>query len=474
MFDPNITSQLAFSVPVLLVVFGYLYLREKKLQQAEESRDKRHLELVEMQQAAAKIVADEHSRATDRIAATFDRIIERHEGIEVQQSQNLRDGHREMSTALRELTKQLGRGDEVFRTLAQEHTEHPIMRQTDQPEYHIGLPPGHEEPDEILSRTRIAGEVRPWTWSEFGIDALCEAGIRGRGATVVVIDTGTDLGHSDLAPNTNAAASRSFTGEPLHDGNGHGTHCCGIVAADDNGTGVQGVAPDAKLVAMKGLSNQGSGYGSWLANAIRAAADLPGHKILSMSFGAGGEDPVISAAIRDAYAKGCWLVAAAGNDGPGSINWPGALDEVVCVASTDKGGRVSGFSSANEFVDVGFGGRDILSTYPGNRLATMSGTSMATPGVAGVLALAVGELIKAGRPIPHQSKMCEILYATCTAPDQRNNYTGYGLVRPAKFIAAMLAAGGAVNPPPVNPDPDRKPISRIAVPEGARFVEFYA
>ncbi len=327
-------------------------------------------------------------------------------------------------------------------------------------DHRVGLPPGEESPSEVFLRHRVAAEAVPWTYGEFGIDALYQAGVRGKGAVVVVIDTGIEATHSDLKANFDPDKSRSFTGEPLADTvSGHGTHCSGIVAADDNGSGVCGVAPDATVVALKGLSNQGSGAGSWLAAAIRYAADLPGHKIVTMSFGASGEDPQITDAIRYAHARGCWLFAAAGNDGPGSVNWPGALPEVVCVASTDRGGGVSSYSSANDFVDVGFGGRDILSTYPGNRLATMSGTSMATPGVAGVAGLAVGELLRAGAAIPGQEAMKKALFATCSHPAGRDVYTGYGLVQPTKFVRAMLDAATPAPLPPVPPNPPLPPNS---------------
>jgi len=446
--DPASIGHLILSVPVIAVVLYFAWRMQR-----------------------------EQRSVTDRQNELIDRWWTRHEDDEEHQRQTvekLADNIHANTAALAELAASIRTQSPTFPTLA--HEAHDMRTHTadSDHEYHIGLPPESRdpgswepEPGEILGRTRITGESTPWTHAEFGIDALYQAGVRGAGAVVVVIDTGIDPNHTDLKPNHDASKSKSFTGELLNDGNGHGTHCCGIVAADDNGSGVRGVAPDATVIAMKGLSNQGSGYGSWLSAAIRAAADLPGHKILSMSFGAGGEDPAISEAIRYAHSKGCWLFAAAGNEGPGSVNWPGALDEVVCVASTDKGGGVSSYSSANDAVDVGFGGRDILSTYPGNRLATLSGTSMATPGVAGVAALAVGELLKAGKPIPSQEAMKKVLYETCSDPAGRNIYTGYGLVQPAKFIRAMVSAGGPVNPPPVTPAP-----VKIAVPPGAKFLVF--
>jgi subtilisin family serine protease len=483
MFDPNIVSQLAYSVPVLLVVFGYLILRERKLREAEEARDARHRELVEAQQTVVKLVADQHERATERIAGTFNAIVERHEAIEKED----RAAQREMSKsvvsalvesanakhamagALRDLSRQLHKSDDSFSLLSQEVHAMSAHQTDDGP--HLGVPGGQFEPDTTYSAAYLQqqSDSLPWTHKAFGVDALHARNVRGKGATVVVVDTGIDGGHPDLKANLNMAFSRDFTGQGVFDGNGHGTHCSGIVCADNQGFGTLGVAPDSTVINCKGLSNQGSGRGDQLANGIRYAADIPGHKVFSLSFGSSGEDRQISAAIRYAISKGHWVFAAAGNEGPGSINWPGALPEVVCVASTDPNGKASSFSSGNDQVDVGWGGSKILSTIPGNRYAEYSGTSMATPGVAGVAALAVGELIKVGGRIPTQAEMMAVLFETCSDPAGRNSSVGYGLVQPAQFIAAMLAKFGPAQP--VDPTPPPADAVRIAVPPGAKFVE---
>lgn len=368
----------------------------------------------------------------------------------------------DLGREVRRLGERIGTTD--FPLITQEPMTHRIASPSAEP--HLGVPGGVFEPDVILSFKGLqqAGETAAWTVSRYGIDRLHAAGVKGEGAQVVVIDTGLDR-HPDLAANQDVASSQNFVpGETIQDFNGHSTHCGGIVAADDNGVGVVGVAPDATLVQMKALNNRGGGAGTWIAAGIRAAADLPGHRILSCSFGADGEDPQISAAVRYAVAKGHWVVAAAGNSGPGSVNWPGAMPEVVCVGALDDQDQVARFSSANDFVDVGFGGVQILSTINGNRYAKYDGTSMATPGVAGVLALGVGELLKRNLPVPNQAVMAEVLYATCrdVGVPGRDPGAGYGLVQPAEFVRKLVErvqGPGPVDPPPPPPAGDTHTIN---------------
>lgn len=392
--------------------------------------------------------------------AFHDKWFERHEAAEKEQMQVI--GHNtkaseHVAEAVSRLAEKIGRTNTEFPLLTQDAMTHSIASPPRDGETNIGTPDGHFEPPVSYSALALfqSGETAAWTIARYGIDKLHAQGIKGAGAKVAVIDTGLDQ-HPDLVSNLDVAGSRNFVPrETIQDVNGHATHCGGIVAADDNGRGVVGVAPDAKVVQFKGLSNAGNGVGSWLAGGIRAAADDPTVHILSCSFGSGAEDPQITAAVRYAVQKGKWVFAAAGNSGPGSINWPGALPEVVCVGALDRNDRVAGFSSANQFVDVGFGGVAILSTIPGNRYAPYDGTSMATPGVAGVGALAVGELLKSGLPIPSQDVMTEVLYSTCRdiGTPGRDNGAGYGLVQPAEFITALVARVRAGQPPVSPPTP---------------------
>lgn len=211
---------------------------------------------------------------------------------------------------------------------------------------------------------------------------------KGRGVKVAVLDTGVDAKHEDLSGQIDEL--RDFTGSGEEDRNGHGTHVCGIIAAKANGVGVVGVAPESRLVVGKVLGNDGAGSSEWIARGIEWAASA-GAKIISMSLGSSSRDSRIHDAIKAVVSSGVIVVAAAGNSGPGTVNYPGAYPEVVCVGAIDALGRVAGFSSTNQEVDVVGPGVNVYSTIPGNRYAKMSGTSMATPFVAGVLALMVSE-----------------------------------------------------------------------------------
>jgi subtilisin len=354
-----------------------------------------------------------------------------------------------------------------------------VMASTAPDEIKIGLPdftPGDDLPyDEVMSPgtlARVLADGRPWSHAPLGIPDLYAAGVRGKGATVAVIDTGCEWDHHDLAANIDRQGSRDYTGSPVSwaDKNGHGTHCSGIVAADDQGSGVIGVAPDATVVVVKGLSDAGSGGIAGLVNSIRHAADTPAADVLSMSFGAANPIPEIEAALKYAESKGKWLVAAAGNSGPNSTNWPGAYPNVLCVAATEEDGKVAPYSSTNDSVDVAAPGSAILSTVPGNKYASLSGTSMATPFVAGVLALAVAEIRKAGKKVPSQAAMMKAVYATSRdiGLPGYDPASGSGLIQPAALIAELVRLAGAGTTPP--PPPGVK-VHRVTVPRDVDVIE---
>lgn len=237
----------------------------------------------------------------------------------------------------------------------------------------------------------------------------------GSGIKVAVLDTGVYKSHADLAANVEQCkdftqASASMVNGTCTDKNGHGTHVSGTVLANGgSGSGIYGVAPQAKLWSYKVLNNQGSGYSDDIAAAIRHVADqstsLGAKVVISMSLGSSVKDSLIADAVTYAYGKGVLIVAAAGNSGPGAdtIGYPGALPEVVSVAALEnvqENGtyRVADFSSRgnpntdgdyvrNERdVEVSAPGRDILSTWYTGGYNTISGTSMATPHVSGLAA----------------------------------------------------------------------------------------
>lgn len=256
---------------------------------------------------------------------------------------------------------------------------------------------------------------------------------RGRGAVVAVLDTGVAATHPDLTDQVNDSRDFSGSASGPTDRSGHGTHCCGIIAAVDNDTGVIGVAPDAKLLSGKVLGDDDAGGSSGIAAGIRWAVSKGAH-VISMSFGSRNPSRVIHNAIQEAVAGGCLLIAAAGNDGPGenTTGYPSGHPECVSVAAFDPENRIARFSSRGK-VDVAAPGVGILSTVPTSRYAKMSGTSMATPYVAGVAALVVSQCLQSNQRIPDVATFRSLLRRACIDAGQlgHDSTWGWGLIDPA-------------------------------------------
>jgi subtilisin family serine protease len=210
---------------------------------------------------------------------------------------------------------------------------------------------------------------------------------KGEGIKVAVLDTGIDATHPDLAPNFKKGINFTTTNRNDYvDRQGHGTHCAGVIAACDNMVGVVGVAPRAELYVAKVLGDDGSGSISWIVNgidwAIKEKVD-----IISMSLGTSADPgPALHDAIKRARNAGIVIVAASGNENT-HVGWPAVYPETIAVGAVDQSFGRAGFSNFGEELDVVAPGVDILSTYPVNQYAKLSGTSMATPMVAGIAAL---------------------------------------------------------------------------------------
>jgi subtilisin len=213
---------------------------------------------------------------------------------------------------------------------------------------------------------------------------------RGKGVKVAVLDTGIDNTHPDLAANYKGGVS-FVPGETPMDGNSHGTHCAGTIAAAINEVGVVGVAPAASLYAVKVLANNGSGQWSWLIAGIDWCINNKMH-ILSMSLGGGGAPSALETMCNTAFNKGLLLVAAAGNSGPamGTVGFPGKYKNVIAVSAIDSSNVIATFSSRGPEVELCAPGVNVLSTVPGGGYGTKSGTSMACPHTSGAAAVVWG------------------------------------------------------------------------------------
>lgn len=273
------------------------------------------------------------------------------------------------------------------------------------------------------------------------------------GVTIAVLDTGINPIHEDLqasiVPGFNMVNNNSDT----TDRNGHGTHVAGIAAAvGNNGRGVAGVAGGSKIMPVKVMGDNGTGGMSYVINGIKYAVDR-GAKVINLSLGSTGVSQAMQDAVNYALNRGVVVVAASGNQN-GPVGLPGNNQGVVTVGAVDSSGARASYSNYGPELDVMAPGSQIYSSYIGSasNYTYLSGTSMATPFVAGVSAL-----VKAANPSLTSAQVLNILQRTAKdlGTPGFDNYTGYGLVDASR--AVDLALGTSPTPAPT-PSPSPNPI----------------
>ncbi len=210
---------------------------------------------------------------------------------------------------------------------------------------------------------------------------------QGERAKVAVVDTGIDFTHPDLAANYAGGVNFVDSKKPPMDDNSHGSHVAGTIAGVKDGKGVVGVAPKARLYAVKVLDAEGGGN---LTDIIKGLiwCGRNGMHVANFSLGAPVNSVFMRLAVSYAKMKGVAVIAAAGNSG-GSVSYPAAFEDAIAVAASDSKDRIAEFSSRGPQVDFIAPGVDVLSSVPGGKYESYSGTSMAAPHVAGLAALAV-------------------------------------------------------------------------------------
>src|SRR3989338_3989679 len=248
-------------------------------------------------------------------------------------------------------------------------------------------------------------EQIPWGVKAVYNDSFISKSSGGLGVNVAILDTGVLKTHPDLK--NRIKKCKDFSGPvavadgKCDDKNGHGTHVAGIIVADggSDGIGIYGMAPEAELFAYKVCSNNGTCWADDIAVALRMATD-DGTNIINMSLGSDNPSPLITDATAYAVSKKVLVVAAAGNDGPyiGSIDYPGADMNVVAVGAVDKDIQTPDWSSRGinlttepyvveeKDIELTAPGVGVESTWKDGGYAILSGTSMASPHVAGLAA----------------------------------------------------------------------------------------
>lgn len=285
----------------------------------------------------------------------------------------------------------------------------------------VHLPPYHV--DAVIHADSSSGI--DWHMSGYGIPSLW-ARTQGEGVRVGVLDTGVAEAHPAFYGAGNM--HRNFTKDcTAFDTNGHGTHVAGIIG----GRGpMMGIAPKADILSCKVLGNDGCGSMDAVARAVLFAVEF-GCKVIVMSLGAPVGSDRLEKAIMAAAAANVPVVCAAGNDG-GKVSYPAAYGHTIAVGAVDEKGQVCEFSCRGREIDVAAPGHRIRSSWLNGGYATLSGTSMAAPFVAGVLALATANC--GGKPLGQ--KALEILRQTSTdagTPGRDNDY-GWGLINPGAIL----------------------------------------
>eukprot|EP00804_Cyclotella_cryptica_P021633 CCRYP_020645-RB/>CCRYP_020645-RB protein AED:0.03 eAED:0.03 QI:160/1/1/1/1/1/5/478/778 len=254
---------------------------------------------------------------------------------------------------------------------------------------------------------------------------------------VCIIDTGYDYGHEDL-PTSGVTSTETIYGSALTDGDGHGTHCAGVIGAIGfNKRGIVGVNPDPEKFTFhisKALNAQGVGTASSLIQGIEGCISS-GSKVISMSVGGGPNSSIFRDIYKEAYDEGILIVAAAGNDGTTAHDYPASFPHVVSVGAVDQKGLRADFSNYNDQIEVMAPGVNVLSTAPNDSYNTLTGTSMSTPYVAGVAALVWSCFPECSN---NQIRNVLALTAKRMAPnDECDEYTGFGLIQAKKAFDVL-------------------------------------
>jgi len=297
-----------------------------------------------------------------------------------------------------------------------------------------------------------------WGVQYIGSRSVHDKSINGTGVKIAVLDTGIDYTHTDLKDNYKGGFDFVNNNSDPWDDNCltyyktcHGTHVSGTIAAELNGFGVVGVAPDASIYAVKVLDVGGFGYASLIVSGLEWAVNN-NMNIVSMSLESTENNTAVLDAINVAYNSGILLVAAGGNTGGGPVLYPAAYDSVIAVTAIDQNDQKASFSPIDPKIELAAPGVNINSTIcilaQSNTCVVegyglLNGTSMAAPHVTGVAAL----IMSSDRSKTNKDVRA-ILQNTArhVGTPGRNDIYGFGVVDASNAILGIPTS------PPVPPD----------------------
>lgn len=271
-------------------------------------------------------------------------------------------------------------------------------------------------PEAVNGPAAEADREQPWGVQRVKA-ALAWPRAQGAGVKVAVIDTGIDRSHSDIAVAGGFNAVDPAKPQEWDDREGHGTHVAGTIAAKRDGEGVVGVAPRASVYSVRVLDENGNGtYDDVIAGIDWAVAN--GMHVANMSLGADEGSPALELAVKKAAERGLVIVAASGNSA-GPVGYPAQYPETIAVGASDKDDKTAWFSNRGPEVDFIAPGVDVVSLKRGGGLDSNSGTSMATPHVAGLAALALS--------MGARDVRAALAAASTKLPGARDEEQGHGL-----------------------------------------------
>jgi type VII secretion-associated serine protease mycosin len=298
--------------------------------------------------------------------------------------------------------------------------------------------------------------LRDEPWAQRALDTAGAWDVsQGHGVTVAVVDSGVDYS-PQLAGRVSAI---DLTGQGPRDCVGHGTAVASLIAASDaraRGIPFYGVAPAARILSVK-VNTGETGFSRLLAQGIRDAA-IAGAQVINVSVQTAVSSPALRSAVAFALARDAVVVAAAGNDNPGSgvgPYYPASYPGVISVGAVDQAGTLTSYTDRNTRVSVTAPGANIASAWPGGYNPASQGTSFAAAFVSGVTAL-----VRAAYPRLTAAQVVRRVEATADGP--AGAHTGAGLVNPVQAVTAVLpepavspaaAAQPVAIPRPARPDP---------------------
>ncbi|MFG2825198.1 type VII secretion-associated serine protease mycosin [Kitasatospora sp. NPDC048365] len=299
---------------------------------------------------------------------------------------------------------------------------------------------------------------KPWALQRVLLDQLWAAGT-GKDVTVAVIDTGVDASNPQLAGKVIDGGSLlkdRQTGKPVEgtgvtDKVGHGTKVAGIIAARPlpDRTGFVGLAPDAKILAIRQNDSDGNGDVTTLVAAINQAITA-GAKVINISQDVRADNDkgefegraALEDALKRAESDNVVVVASSGNDGREGDTYPAAIETVLAVGASDRNNERAPFSQYGDFVDIAAPGVDMLSTVPAGGQCVDNGTSFSAPYVAGLAAVLKGMYPK----WTAQQIRTRIEQTAQRNERGANRFIGWGVVDPVKAVQSEAAPAGSPSP----------------------------